>query len=175
MEKLFDDTLFIQKERPTTITSQQEEKMYIDLAKECIKNQFSSDNEETIIEDLKELSIDDSGFGKAKDLESNGRACYEFDGEFIDWLDFIDYKRSEILEDNVKLWVEAHKPQPKFEKGEHLKVVNFLSRNLKINDIIYIIGFREKTAEYLVNSNPESSNGIILSYERVEKNCIINK
>ena len=36
MDKLFDDTLFIQKERPTKITKQQEEKMFIDLAKEVI-------------------------------------------------------------------------------------------------------------------------------------------
>lgn len=78
MEKLFDDTLFVQKERPTKITKQQEEKMWLDLARECIKNQYSNDDEETISKDLKKLSSHDSGFEKAKDLEDNGRAYYEF-------------------------------------------------------------------------------------------------
>lgn len=100
MGKLFDDTPFIQKEepfirnkrfffqkeRPMEITDQQEEKLFLDLAKDCIKHQFSSDEEETIADDLKKLSFGDSDYEKAKDLERNGSAYYEIDGEFIDWL-----------------------------------------------------------------------------------------
>jgi hypothetical protein len=175
MEKLFDDTLFVQKERPTKITDQQEEKMYLDLAKDCIKQQFSSDDEETIAEDLKKLSINDSGFEKAKDLEDNGDASYEFNGDFIDWLDWIDYERSDILSKNVKLWVKAHNPQRKFEKGTKLKIVSNLNREKLVGEFIYITGFREDEANYLVDKDINRQGGTVISYEKVEANCEISE
>lgn len=175
MEKLFDDTLFVQKERPTKITEQQEEKMYLDLAKDCIKQQFSSDDEETIAEDLKELSFCDSGYEKAKDLESNGNASYEIDGEFIDWLDCIDYKRSEILSENVKLWVKAHNPQRKFEKGTKLKIITTLNREKLAGEIVYITGIIEAEANYLVDKDENRKGGTVIPYEKVEFNCEVSE
>lgn len=173
MEKLFDDTLFVQKERPTKITDQQEEKMYLDLAKECIKQQYSSDDEETIAEDLKELSINDNGFEKAKDLENNGNASYEFDGDFIDWLDDIDYKRREILKENVKLWAKAHNPQPKFEKGTKLKIVESLShsKDLRKDSIVYVTKINMEEAYYCISDDEEMQGGYVLNFEKVESNC----
>ena len=157
MEKLFDDTLFVQKERPTQITKQQEEKMFIELAKEVIENQYSDDDEETIAEDLKELSRNDNGFEKAKDLKSNGNASYEFDGDFIDWLDGMDYKRSEILTENVKLWVKAHNPQPKLEKGPKLKIEEALSylKDLRKDCVVYVIGINMEQAYYTISDDKE--------------------
>jgi hypothetical protein len=177
MEKLFDDTLLIQKERPTKITAQQEEKMYLDLVKQCIKNQYSSDDEETISEDLKKLSNNDSGFEKAKDLERNGNASYEFDGDFIDWLDGIDYERRKILEENVKLWVKAHNPQPKLEKGTKLKIVETISytKDLKKDCFIYITGINMELAYYTVSGDKDKKGGYVLAFERVELNCIISE
>lgn len=175
MEKIFDDTLFIQKERPTKITDQQEEKMFIDLAKDCIKQQFSSDDEETIAEDLKELSFCDSGYEKAKDLESNGNASYEIDSEFIDWLDWIDHKRSEILSENIKLWVKAHNPQRKFEKGTKLKVIKTLNHEKKEGIIVYITGIREEEANYLIHTDSEYKGGTVISFEKVESNCEVSE
>jgi len=171
MEKLFDDTLFIQKERPTKITSQQEEKMYLYLAEECIEQQFSSYDKKTISEDLKKLSVCDSGYEKAKDLERNGNASYEIDGEFIDWLDWIDHKRSEILSENVKLWVKTHNPQKKFEKGTKLKIITTLNREKLSGEIIYITGFRENEACYLVDKDKNRQGGTVIPYEKIETNC----
>jgi hypothetical protein len=175
MEKLFDDTLFVQKERPTKITEQQEGKMYLELAKDCIEQQFSSDDEETIAEDLKELYFCDSGYEQAKDLERNGKASYEINGEFIDWLDWIGHKRSEILSENVKLWVRAHNPQRKFEKGTKLKIVSTLNREKLAGEIVYITGFREDEANYLVDKDQNRQGGTVISYEKVEANCEVSE
>lgn len=176
MEKLFDDTLLIQKERPTQITKQQEEKMFVDLAKECIKYQYSDDDEETITGDLKKLSINDSGFEKAKDLENDGNASYQFDGDFIDWLDGMDYKRSEILTDNVKLWVKAHNPQPKLQKGTKLKIAESLSfsKDLRKDCIIYVTGINMEQAYYTISQDKEKKGGYVLAFEKVEFNCDVS-
>jgi len=173
MEKLFDDTLFIQKERPTQITKQQEEKMWLDLAKECIKNQYSDGDEETIAEDLKELSIHDSGFEKAKDLEQNGNADYEFEGDFIDWLDGIDWKRGAILRENTKLWVKAHNPQPKFQLGQKLIIEKELNREKHVGDIVYINGVNTEDAYYLVDKDKNRKGGTVIVFEKIEENCSI--
>lgn len=176
MEKLFDDTLLIQKERPMQITKQQEEKMFVDLAKECIKQQYSSDDEETIAEDLKELSINDSGFEKAKDLEDNGNADYEFSGDFIDWLDNIDSNRCAVLEENVKLWVKAHNPQPKFEKGNKLLINESLSciTSLRKNCIVYVTTINMERAYYCISEDKDMQGGYRFAFEKVEANCEIS-
>ena len=177
MEKLFDDTLFVQKERPDKITKQQEEKMFVDLAKECVKNQYSTDDEETIAEDLKELSSNDSGFEKAKYLEDNGNSSYEFDGDFIDWLNGMDYKRSEILTENVKLWVKAHNPQPKLEKGTKLNIVESLSysKELRKNCVVYITGINMEQAYYTISGDKKKQGGYVLAFEKVESNCDVSE
>lgn len=177
MEKLFDDNLLIQKERPTQITKQQEEKMFVDLAKEVIKYQYSSDDEETIAEDLKELSQRDNGFEKAKDLESDGNASYTFDGDFIDWLDGMDYSRDEILKENVKLWVKAHNPQPKLEKGIKLKIVESLSysKDLRKDNIVYVTGINMEQAYYTISDDKEKNGGYVLAFEKVELNCEVSE
>jgi hypothetical protein len=173
MEKLFDDTLFIQKERPTKITNQQEEQMFIDLAKECIENQYSSDDEETIAEDLKDLSINDSGFEKAKALDNNGNASYEFDGDFIDWLDGIAYRRSSILKENVKLWVKAHNPQPKLQEGTKLKIIQSLSysKDLIKDCIVFVTGINIEEAYYTISGDKYKKGGYVFAFEKVESNC----
>jgi hypothetical protein len=173
MEKLFDDTLLIQKERPTQITKQQEEKMFVDLAKECIKYQYSSDDEEAVAEDLKKLSRNDNGFEKAKDLDDNGNASYEFDGDFIYWLGGMDYKRSDILKENVKLWVKAHNPQPKLEKGTKLNIVESLSysKYLRKDCVVYVTGINMEQAYYTISDDKEKQGGYVFAFEKVESNC----
>lgn len=173
--KLFDDSLLIQKERPTKITEQQEEKMFLDLAKECIKYQYSTDDEETISEDLRELSTRDSGFEKAKDLEDSGNASYEFNGDFIDWLDGIDYRRSGILRENVKLWVKAHNPQPKFEKGIKLQINEPLSytKELRKDCVVFVTGINMEQAYYTISADKEKQGGYVLDFEKVEDYCKI--
>jgi len=174
MEKLFDDSLLFQKERPTKITAQQEEKMYVDFAKEIIENQYSEYDEESIIEDLKELSWHDSGFEKAKKLE-DGCASYEFTGDFIDWLDNMACERDYILKENVKMWVKAHNPQPKLEKGDQLKINESLSRtpDLKKDSVVYITGINMEQAYYTISSDPDKNGGYVLDFEKVESKCEI--
>jgi len=178
MDKLFDDTLFIQKERPTKITKQQEEKMFINLAKEVIKNKYSFDGEETISEDLKGLSLHDNGFEKAKNLESDGNASYTFDGEFIDWLDGMDYSRESILKENVKLWVKSHNPQPKIEKGTKLIInesLNFFLKDLRKDCIVYVTGVNMEQAYYTISADKDNKGGCILAFEKVEFNCEVSE
>ena len=173
MNKLFDDRLLVQKERPTKITEQQEEKMFSDLAKEVIEYQYSSDDEETIAEDLKELSINDSGFEKAKYLDEKSFCGYTFEGDFIDWLDNMEYKRRSILTENIKLWVEAHNILPLYKIGTELVIKNSISHDkaLQKESIIFINGYNEKEAKYHVSSKKEDTRNFIIEYERVELNC----
>jgi len=175
MDKLFDDTQLVQKERPTKITTQQEEQLFIDLAKECIKNQYSSDDEETIIEDLKNLSSNDSGFEKAKYLYDSGDAEYDFSGDFIDWLETIDLNGRNILKENVKTWVKAHKPQPKLEKGTKLIINESLGfrKDLKKYCIVYVTGINMEEAYYTISDNKEKYGGCCLAFEKVELNCTV--
>lgn len=172
-QKLFDDTLFVQKERPTKITAQQEEQMYLDLAIECIENQYSSSDQQTIVEDLKKLSINDSGFEKAKELEDDGSGDYKFNGDFIDWLDFMDNIRHQILSENVNLWVKAHNPHPKFQKGIKLKINADISRtkDLRKDCIVYVTGIKLDEANYYIYPNSENNGGYVLPFEKVEENC----
>lgn len=173
MEKLFDDTLFVQKDRPTKITSQQEERLFIDLAKEIIENRYSDSSEETIIEDLKQLCWNDSGFSRAKDLERSGSGSYEFDGDFIDWLDGMDWKRRDILEENIKLWVKAHNPQPKFVIGDRLNVIEMLNYEKKRGAVVYVTGINYESAYYLIDENPDRKGGTVIIYEVVEERCVV--
>lgn len=175
MSKLFDDSLFIQKQRPTRITEMQEEKMFIDLAKDCIEQQFSSDDIDIIAKDFKDLYRNDSGYEKAKDLENNGSGSYNINGEFIDWLDWLDYKRNEILSENIKLWVNAHKPKNKFEKGIKLKVIKTMNHTKKEGSIVYVTGIREEEANYLIDEDKDKRGGQIICFEKIEANCELIK
>ena len=133
MEKLFDDSETFQKERPTKITEQQENEVYSKLAKEIIKNGWCVDEtEEDIIYDLKDLSMNDTGFEMAKHLEGYNMKCnYEIDTDFIYWLDDFEYRFRKVLEQNVRDWVKAINPKPLFEKGQKLIVKEFINYKLK--------------------------------------------
>lgn len=178
MEKLFDDSLLFQKERPKKITKKQEEEFYIDLAKECIEEGFSSDDEETIAEDFEGLYDSDSGFEKAKHLEERGCADYVYSGDFISFLENIVFKRDEILEENVKLWVKAHNPRPKIEIVSELMIKSSLgfTKELKEGGIIFVIRYNIEQANYIVHPNPKHNGGYVIPFEKIESNCeILNK
>jgi len=177
MEKLFDDSLLVSTERPTKINEQQEEQMFADLAKEAIEYRYSTSDAETIIEDLKELSINDTGFERAKDLEDNGNGHYEFNGDFIDWLGNMDYERNRLLRENVAAWVKAHNPKPKLEKGDFLKITESLSaqKDLRKDAEIYITGINMEQAYYTVSGDPDMNGGYAIAFERIEAQTEILK
>jgi len=174
-QKLFTDKELLPKKRPTGISKSQEEQMYIDLAKEIIKHNYINDDDdytiEDIIEDLKQVSFSDSGFEIAKTLESYGNASYVFDGDFIDWLDHIGFKKLNIATENVKTWVNAYNPQPKFEIGTKLTVKEVLNSKLKKDEIIYITGIKNEVAQYTVSTDREKKGGYLINYEDIEKKC----
>lgn len=174
-EKLFDDTLFVKNERPTDITRQQEEQMFIDMAKEIIDSGFSDSELEDVIEDLKVLSLHGTGFDIAKDLEGCGNAEYDFDGEFIDWLDNAPFIRHGILIENVRLWVRAHNPEPKLKVGDALKVIEPLNRIrfLAKDQVIHISKIDELLACYYVSTDIAEKKVFSVPFEIVEANCVV--
>ena len=174
MNKLFDDKLFVQKERPTKITKQQEEKLLLKLSNEVIEENFSSDCVEDIAEDLRKLSTYDSGYEMAKSLESNGNCRYDIDSRFIDWLDFCNQERDYVLNDNIRLWVKAHDVKSKYKKGNKLKVLEPLTYGVNVSDDIYITGVKSKEANYLIDKDPNRNGGIMIPFERVEQCCDIS-
>jgi len=171
MEKLFDDTSFIVDKRPLEITEQQRESMFITLANQVIEYNYSNDDVETIAYDLAQLSKYDTGFDRAKDLEDNGNGDYTFDGEFISWLDNMDYEERSILSKNVKLWVSVYNPQPKFEIGDELIINSRLNSKMPVGLVIYITSFLMEEALYTVSANKDEQGGYMIPFEYVEDKC----
>lgn len=174
-EKLFDDTEFIQENRPKKITEQQEDAFYRKKAEECIELNYTGDDVEAVIEDLKSLGHGEDGFQKAKQINNEGSCEYEFSGDFIDWLGWLDSDKYDILRENVKLWVLAKNPQRKFEKGNKLVVIEPFSRLYKKGDIIFVTGIRETEAIYTVDVSKERQGGFLFEYEEIEEHCEIFK
>lgn len=170
---LFDKMAGVNKNRPTSATEQQKEEIYLNLAEEIIKNNYSSGDKEDIVEDLKKLSLNDSGFEKAKNLDSNGNALYRFDGDFIDFLENIDFEFEKKKRENVKLWFEANSIKPIFEVGQKLKIVSSLNFKLKKDEVVYVNRIKYDEAVYLIDHNPEKKGGVVIPFEDVESNCII--
>jgi hypothetical protein len=173
MESLFEETVGVQKHRPTKITNQQRDKLYIELAQEIIDNNYSSSDINVISEDLKNLFTTDSGFEKAKALENNGNGTYRFNGDFVDSLDNIDYEIYTVLQENVKLWAKAHDVKPRFTKGLKLFIKETLNREKIKGETVYINGIQEDTATYLIDKDPNRNGGTVFAFEKIEANCEI--
>jgi hypothetical protein len=173
MEKLFPDSEVMLNQRPTQITKEQQENYFKEVAEEIIQNEWSSSSIERIIHDLSEISSSDSGYEIAKKLEGySSKASYEIDTEFIEFLDDFDSNRDDILRENVKDWVKAFNPKPKFDKGQKLIVKIPLFRSNKKDSIIYVTGFDKGEANYLVHEDKEHGGGYVIAYEKVENNCV---
>ena len=152
MEKLFPDSEVMLNERPTRISKEQQENYFKEVAEEIIQNEWSSSSIERIIHDLHQISYSDSGYEIAKKLEGySSKASYDIDTEFIEFLDDFDSNSNDILRENVKDWVKAFKPQPKFDKGQKLIVEIPLFRSNKKDRIIYVTGFNKGESNYLVH------------------------
>lgn len=173
MEKLFTDAETFQKERPTKITAKQAHDFNMRIAQEIIDEGWSKSDIEDIAEDVSGISTHDSGYEIAKDLENYKKGYYDIDTAFIEFLDDFSWKKREVLEENVKAWVLAHNPKPKFEKGQKLIVNSSLNSEKKKGAIVFVTGFSEKTACYLIDENQERAGGTVIAYERVESSCSI--
>lgn len=172
MEKLFSDKETYTKERPTKITAEQENKFYKEIAEEIIKYKWSDSDVEDIMEDISKITLRDNGYEIAKSLEgSYNKAEYEFDVEFCEFLENIGWKKDTILRNNVKDWVKANNPQPKFKDGQKLIIDIDLNYHKKKGAIVYVNGHSEAEAYYLIDENPEKNGGTVIVYEKAEKNC----
>lgn len=174
MERLFDENVGIVNIRPAEITKQQREQLFLKLADEVIENQYCKNGDiETIAYDLGKLTPNDSGFEKAKQLEDDSFLTYAFEGDFIDFLDGIDAEIHCVLNENVKLWVKAYDIKPKLEIAQKLLILSNLNRLQKANDIVYVNGIQEQTANYIIDIDPNRKGGIVIPFEVVESNCKI--
>lgn len=174
MEKLFEETVGVTDIRPTEITKQQREELFLKLADEVIKYQYCKNGDrETIAYDLGKLTPNDSGFEKAKQLEDDSFLTYTFEGNFIEFLDIIDSQIYLILEENVKLWAKANDIKPKLAKGQKLLVLERLNWEQTADKIVFINGIRQLTATYVVDTDPNKKVGTIIPFETVESNCKI--
>lgn len=124
------------------------------------------------MQDVSEICAHDSGYEIAKDLESSGKkASYDIDTSFIEYLDDFAYHKGKIHTQNIKDWVAAHNPQPKFNKGQKLLVNTFLNNQKRKGAIVYVTGINEKEAYYTIDENPLKNGGTVIDYEKVETNC----
>jgi hypothetical protein len=169
---LFTDEETFTKHRPTKIPQNLLNDLYNEIAEEIISNGWSRDDVEDIVNDISIISFNDSGYEIAKELESLDDCSYVFEVSFIQFLDDLRWRKSSILQDLVQMWVNAHKPQPKFQVGQKLHIEKALNRIMR-SGTVYITGIKEKQACYLVDVDKDRQGGIILEYELVESNCII--
>src|SRR5690606_2298927 len=111
---LFSDKDVFQKERPATITEAQENEFFQKMTAEIISDGWSRSNMAVIVSDLKELYPLDDGFEMAKDLEGyRFRGHYNIDSGFVEWLEGLDSEYGQVIQENVKAWVQAHDIKPK--------------------------------------------------------------
>jgi len=173
MSTLFNDKDVFQKERPLQPTEQQLQKFYSEQAKEIIKQGFSDSDEESIIEDLKGLwPFNGNGFEMAKDLE-RGDAYYQIDVSFCEFLDSISYDFDAINRENEKAWVKAHDIKPAFPKGSKLLVKENICRGINAGMTVYVNGGSMDEGKYWIDENSERKGGTVLTFERVEKCCVL--
>lgn len=171
---LFKDSEVFVKERPIKLGEMQEAEIWYKLAKEVIDNGWSDDDIDTIIKDLRSLSMSDSGYEKAKILEGfRANGCYDIDTSFIEWLDMLDSDFEDARRENVKRWVKAHDIKPKYEKGTQLVVKGRFTRSpeLQVGKVIFVNGFYENEAKYCVSNEKDSKRNVLIDYEKIENCC----
>ena len=135
----------------------------------------ADDDIDTIIEDLQSLSMSDSGYERAKDLEGfRANGSYDIDTSFIEWLDMLDSDFDDARRENVKRWVKAHDIKPKYEKGTQLVVKEHFTRSpeLQVGKVIFVNGFYENEAKYCVSNEKDSKRNVLIIYEKIEQCCV---
>jgi len=177
--KLFKDSETFILKRPKIITEKQESELLIKMAKEIIENGWSDSPIEDIVLDLETLSHYDTGYELAKDLEHiSSYSNYNINVNFIEWLCDFHNKYSEIIEKNIKDWVNVHNIKPKLENGSKLKINSKLTPYSKFNigDVIFINNIHKNTATYSVSLTLNDNVNDIYDFEAIENKCTyINK
>lgn len=174
MEKLFSDSEVMLNKRPTEITEQQEKDYLQKVAEEIVANGWSDNDIEDIVYDLQDISNEYSGYEIAKKLEGyRSKSSYKINTEFIEFLDFFETEKDDILKENVKEWVKAFNPKPIFKEGDCIIINNKLNFHLKEGSIMFVTGINEEEANYYIHEEKDRNGGYVLTYEKVESNCKI--
>lgn len=172
-EKLFTETEIFTTERPVKITETQEREFYRGVAETIIKYKWSISDVEDIVHDISNVSLNDIGFRIAQNLEGYGNdASYAFTTEFLEYLEHLSSEKNWILRANVEAWVAAHNPIPKYSKGQKLMIEITLNIEKRKGLPVFVTGFSEKQACYLIAEDKNRNGGTVIPYERVEANCI---
>ncbi len=169
---LFNDSDTFTKERPIAITAKQEVQLLREIAEEIKQEGYSNSSIDYIVADLEKINFNDSGFEIAKKLEY-ANAYYEIDSQLIEFLENLSHRKGEILEENVKAWVKAHKPKPLFPAASKLIINTYLCHGFKVGETVFINRIDTERAVYIVDKDPNRKGGVVLEYERVEKSCSI--
>jgi len=159
-------------ERPTELSEEQEIEFCQRLAKEVVANRWSESHIEAIVHDLKSLFVFENGYQMAKELEGiYSLGSYDIDTPFIEWLDDLFSKYDDETNNNVKRWVKENDIKPLYRIGTQLKVIEGSTFRL-FEKPIFINGYLENTAKYLVSNEKGSKRNIVLDYEYIENNCV---
>lgn len=159
---LFNDSEIFQKERPVKLTEKQYDDLLTEMAREINENEWSYDDIEVIVSDLKCLYRHSNGYERAKQLEGfNCKGDYDIDADFVDWLDSFDSRYDDILEQNVKQWVKAHDIKPKFSIGDAL--INKGQRVMYVNYVDVL------QAMYGISSENGSRRNTLFKFEDIER------
>lgn len=175
---LFEDSELFDKERPKTMTVIQSIKMYRDIAEDIMRNGWSKPWSlmEDIISDLEDISLHESGFEIAKELEATRNANYDFTPQFIEYLDGVGFKEISIIDQNIRNWVSAHDIKPKLKVCDTFtlkKTVKPHSKLIKgsmwivhrIDDDVAIYVLKE-----ILSDTMESPVKHFAKYEEIENN-----
>ena len=173
MNKLINDSEVFQKERPTKITEKQKIKVFTEVAESILEWNLSKDSIETIVSDLYQLNLNDTGFEMAKDLEDGWDmvGSYEIDSNFVEILESITSLINDENTKNVKEWVKAHSVKPNFKIGDEftLKIAPFFS--FSVGDKVYITMINSEKAYYCINKDKNGNGGTVVPFEKLER-CI---
>lgn len=165
-QNLFKDSEMFMKKRPNFVTEQQKEDFYKRIAQEIIDNGWGDASVEDIIRDLKSISLHDSGYEIAKNLEYNNCFGYEIDTEFIEYLDGLCWEYDNLKRQNVVAWVKATSPKSKFKVGDRL---------IYKDKEVLVYGLHEETAEYIINNDMKVKGGRLIPYEEIDNTSCVAK
>jgi hypothetical protein len=146
--------------------------MYDSIAKEIIENGWSKhwSSKESIISDLEDISLHESGYEIAKELENSDNAAYNFTTEFIEYLDGVGFKEIEIIDNNVRAWVNAHNITPLFSVGDKFTLNKTIASSLVKDSTWTVFRIDQDVAQYVLIKEDTPSAKYFAKYEDVERN-----
>ncbi len=178
MERLFSDSEVFTKGRPNSITNEQKKQLIRSIADDIFSYDYSRSDIDEIEDDMDMIfPFNQTGFELAKELDSYlANAEYDFNPDFIEFLEDLSLKVDDAKEENVKLWVKAHDIKPKLKDKSKLRVnEGIIGTRFREGDEIFINYHYLETAVYVVDKDPDRKGGTLIDYEKIELYCELLK